>query len=441
VGTENRRATAKPAPLLPKLAQTPAPKQLCPATSRLAPKNMSERTPHVLIIPSWYPATPGDVGGSFFREQAQALQRAGCKVGVIYPQLRSLRHWRTVSSGRYGITVEDDAGIETLRAHSMSWFPRMPRLMGKQWVRAAVGLYSHYVKKNGKPDLIHAHSLLYAGCAAHALSKRAHVPYVVTEHSSAYARSILGAWQRAQAAAAAKAAQRRFAVSPPFCELLTKYFGCTEGHWTPMPNIVHQDFLEIPLSKKAQVAEFSFLHVSLLDANKSVDNLIRAYAQAFSRNTNVNLIIGGDGPERLRLEVLAQELGVSGQVHFLGALSRQQVLREMQACQVFVLSSKYETFGVVVVEALALGKPVIASRCGGPESIVSEGDGILVPVDDVDNLAKAMRDMSDNYASYDSNTIRASCAARYSEHTVTNQLIMEYMAVCTGQPQNTTREL
>ncbi len=408
---------------------SPEPEARTPATQQI-----SERALHVLIIPSWYPTTPVDVGGSFFREQAQALRRAGCKVGVIYPQLRSLRHWRTALSGRYGITLDDDAGIATLRAHTMSWFPRMPRLMGTQWIRSAVDLYTSYVQKFGKPDLIHAHSLLYAGCAARVLSERVHVPYVVTEHSTVYARSLLGAWQHAQAAAAAKAAQRRFAVSPPFCELLTGYFGCVEMHWTPMPNIVRQDFLDTSLQEKTQSADFSFLHVSLLDAKKNVDNLIRAYARVFYGNTNVSLKIGGHGPERPRLQALAQELGVSGQVQFLGALSRHQVLSEMQACDAFVLPSKYETFGVVVVEALALGKPVIATRCGGPESIVGDDDGVLVPVNDVDSLAQAMRNLRANHDHYKPNAIRASCAARYSERAVANRLITEYRAVCNGYP-------
>jgi len=167
---------------------------------------------------------------------------------------------------------------------------------------------------------------------------------------------------------------------------------------------------------------------------KNVDNLIRAYARVFYGNTNVSLKIGGHGPERPRLQALAQELGVSGQVQFLGALSRHQVLSEMQACDAFVLPSKYETFGVVVVEALALGKPVIATRCGGPESIVGDDDGVLVPVNDVDSLAQAMRNLRANHDHYKPNAIRASCAARYSERAVANRLITEYRAVCNGYP-------
>jgi len=386
---------------------------------------------HVLVIPSWYPNEPGDIGGSFFREQAQALVRAGCKVGVIYPQLRSLRQWRTVQSDRYsGITIDDDEGVPTFRSFGTSWFPRAPKLQAAQWVWHGLRLYADYVEKYGRPDVIHAHSLLYAGCLARELGESHACPYVVTEHSSAFVRGRIGGQQRTLARAAARQAQGRFAVSAQFCGFLDNYFGAEASGWMPMPNIVQKDFLNAPLVVKDRVSGFVFLHISLLDTNKSVDNLIRAFADAFGNNAEVTLRIGGNGPERSRLEALAVELGVSHQVQFLNALSRAEVLKHMRRCDAFVLSSKHETFGVVLIEAMAAGKPVIATRCGGPESVVREQDGLLVPVNDVASLAVAMRRMQRDYRCYDPAEIRASCVARFSEQAVTARLVAEYEAVC-----------
>jgi glycosyltransferase involved in cell wall biosynthesis len=77
-------------------------------------------------------------------------------------------------------------------------------------------------------------------------------------------------------------------------------------------------------------------------------------------------------------------------VRFLGALAPEQVPQQHAASDAFVLASFEETFGVVLVEALMSGRPVVATRCGGPEDIVHEGNGWLVPPGDPAALAAAM---------------------------------------------------
>lgn len=387
---------------------------------------------HVLIIPSWYPVAPNDLAGSFFREQAQALAKQGCQVGVVYPQLRSLRHWSTLCTGKYGLTEERDVGVVTLRRHGMSWFPRLPSLRARQWRMCAEKTYADYAQKHGKPDLIHAHALLHAGSAARCISQRFGVPYVVTEHSSAFERGLVASRQRQEAAVAAHWASRLFAVSREFCSVLDQVLPDTAGRWEWMPNIVQERFLNASLDTR-RGRQFTFLHVSMLDPNKAVGNLIDAYAAAFGQDSTTRLVIGGDGRERAELERRAKSHGLGERISFLGALSREAVLARMEECDAFVLPSRTETFGVVLVEALALGKPVIATRCGGPESIVGEDDGILVPVDDLQRLTDAMKEMRNQYDRYDPVKLRSSCEERFSERAVTQRLIEMYRQVLTKE--------
>lgn len=384
---------------------------------------------HILIIPSWYPTHPGDIGGSFFREQALAVHKQGCKVGVIYLQLRSLRDARSVFTGPYGLEISEDEGLHTYCQHGVQWFPKLRRLQAQHFVRTGLRLFKAYIKDHGLPDIIHVHSLLYAGSVAAEIRRRCGIPYVVTEHSSGFARNRYTPSQLRQAAVAAKTASRCFAVSEAFCQLMANALSTSAKDWHYLPNPVNHRFLEAPFRTK-QENRFIFLHISLLDPNKAVDYLIHSFAKAYAGFAQVELRIGGDGQMRKDLEQLVKKLGISNQVRFLGKLSREIVLKEMQRSDAFVLSSRYETFGVVVVEALALGKPVIATRCGGPESIVGDGDGILVPIEDVDGLAHAMGSLRANYGRYNPDAIRASCAARYSERAVVDRLIAEYRAVC-----------
>lgn len=95
----------------------------------------------------------------------------------------------------------------------------------------------------------------------------------------------------------------------------------------------------------------------------------------------------------------------------------------MNGCGCFVCSSRTETLSCVLNEAAACGKPVISTRCGGPEDIVTEETGLLVPVDDVEALAGAMLRMLDTAADYDPQRIRELTVSRFGVETVCAQLL------------------
>ena len=391
---------------------------------------------HILIIPSWYRASAEDTQGSFFREQALALAKHGCQVGVIYPQHRSMRQWQSVFSGLYGFAEENDRGMPTLRMHGMTWFPKqIPYANYLIWIHSGFKLYRRYVEKYGRPDVIHAHGLLYGGLLAWRIKALERTPFVVTEHCTAYMRGLFAWWELRLAAQAAQAADRRFAVSDAFAQQMVGFLGEAAGRWETFPNVVNRRFTSYPLSptnalSKTASSPFTFINVAYLtNQRKGIHTLITAFAETFKGDLTTRLKIGGDGKERPRLESLAQTLGIAEQVTFLGALDRDQVRVNMAESDVFVLASRYETFGVVIIEALALGKPVIATRCGGPDRVVREQDGLLVPPDDVTAMAGALRQMRDRHHSYDAVKIRQSCIERYGEAAIAQRLRAVYADV------------
>jgi glycosyltransferase involved in cell wall biosynthesis len=85
----------------------------------------------------------------------------------------------------------------------------------------------------------------------------------------------------------------------------------------------------------------------------------------------------------------------------------------MHDCDVFVLPSLNETFGIVVGEAMACGKPVIATRCGGPEFVVTDETGVLIDVGSLEGLTEAMSDFISGRFSFDPSVIRASVVNRF----------------------------
>jgi len=87
---------------------------------------------------------------------------------------------------------------------------------------------------------------------------------------------------------------------------------------------------------------------------------------------------------------------IQKKVNFLGLISNDHVHAEMKSADAFVLSSHYETFGVVLIEALACGKPIIATSCGGPECIVNKKNGLLITPRDIEKLVLAMKTIEKN---------------------------------------------
>ncbi len=133
------------------------------------------------------------------------------------------------------------------------------------------------------------------------------------------------------------------------------------------------------------------INVAKLTFQKAQELLLAAHGQLLLEGVDHHLLLVGDGPQREDLERLAKDLGVEGSVHFLGFHSNPYPL--IIASRGLVLNSRFEGFGLVLAEALALGVPVVATDCqSGPREILSNGEyGLLVPTEDPDALAAAMK--------------------------------------------------
>ncbi len=386
---------------------------------------------HILIIPSWYRSAEEPISGIFFRQQAQALQRAGFQIGVIYPHFRSLRLLRSQWTNlRPCFRWEMDEGVATYRYEGWSLAPGFPQIFHRNWLRMGKILFKGYVERFGKPDLLHAHSVIHGGVLAAQLQREHGIPYVLTEHSSAYALGWYRPWHLPLAEACLRQAKARLVVSPALGKQLEKLFGAAAVPWHWAPNLVDPRFAPNErLLKRLPDQLFRFLNVGRMDDNKGQAVLIKAFADRFKGDPHVQLRIAGAGPLRRPLEELANQLGISAQVVFLGGLDQPQVIPEMQQADAVVVASQYETFGVVLIEALACGKPIISTACGGPESIVNRQNGLLVPVNDVSALGGALAQMVQTSRNYDPERLSAACQEQFGQEAVVDCLYTVYQQV------------
>ena len=131
------------------------------------------------------------------------------------------------------------------------------------------------------------------------------------------------------------------------------------------------------------------LFVGRLVVQKGVDVALQAFSVLLRRCPHVRLIVVGDGSLALYFQRVARYLGLSSQVSFVGWKTGQSLVRLYQGAEVVVMPSFYEPFGIVVLEAMACGRPVVATRTGGLAEVVEDGvNGFLVPPGDYLRLAQ-----------------------------------------------------
>jgi glycosyltransferase involved in cell wall biosynthesis len=303
------------------------------------------------------------------------------------------------------------------------------RLRKQAFVRQAQRLVRRYIKEFGRPDLIHAHAVKWGGVAAEAIADDLRLPFVVTEHSTAFPRGAVEPWEEVCFRQAFERADRVLAVSRALAESLARYMD--PARVEVVPNVVDTEFFSLPPAPRSS-PPFTFVVVAALRRKKGLDVLLRAFRAAFGESSEkVRLRIGGGGPLADELKNLSRSLGLEDRVAFLGRLSRQEVRREMWEANVAVLPSRVETFGVVVIEAMSTGLPVLATRCGGPEEIITEDTGWLVEPEDPQALAEGLRTALEgaSYLGSSAERIRGHVCRRYSESAVANRLRNVYRAV------------
>lgn len=382
---------------------------------------------HILILPSWYPANAVDIRGCFFREQALALSKKGLQVGVVYPELRSVRDISIGAFRKKRITKENDNGVITYRYHGISWLHRWQKFTANRFVRIGELLVEQYISENGRPDLIHVHSMMYAGVLAEKISKKYGIPYVITEHSTAFARKLYSKYQLGLIEDVSKTASARFAVSTSFKYLLENEIKSSE--WGVCPNIVQQDFFLAPSYVKKNEEVFKFINIGALEPKKNQVILLYAIKNLLMRGIKVSLEIVGSGSQYSYLKHTIEKLGLEPHIQLLGQKKRVEIIKLISESDAFVLSSTFETFGVVVIEAFSLGKPVISTSCGGPESLINEVNGLVVANNNLEDMIDKMSKLVENYEKYNANLIRNSAYSLYSEEAVVNKLEKIYKTV------------
>ena len=384
---------------------------------------------HTLHIPAWYKTTDNPVLGNFFEEQVRALMKADVKCGVLFPNLMpSLMHRFRTGPLLDSMEAFDDDGLFTVRLNQRPVLPalRFSRTNLAFFRRQVLQAFDRYTASQGTPDLLHAHGVYMGGIAAEMIRQKHGIPFLNTEQFTGILigelpnHQVFGEWLRT----VFREASKTIVCSSAFKDELQTRFGFAEDHFVIVPNMVRDDFFadDIPATNSFTKKRVRLLNIAYLHPKKNQKMLIDAMQLLRQHEVDVSLRIAGDGILQQVLEKQIDDLGLGDRVQLLGRLSRDEVVREVRQCDVVVLTSVIETFGVCLIEGLANGKPVVATDSIGPRDIVNDNNGKLVPQGSTEDFANAVRDVIENYERYDPAMIVDQCRSKYASSVVSEQL-------------------
>jgi glycosyltransferase involved in cell wall biosynthesis len=349
----------------------------------------------VLILTKIFPNSVEPLSSPFNRRQFHELARL-CDVEVLatipwFPGAKAFARWSP--AGRlFDVPKEERIAGLTVRHPRFVFLPKIgPGLSGPLY---AASLATTALEYRGKVDVVLGSWAYPDGFAAVVLGEMLGIPAVIKLHGSDMNVVARLPGPRRGLKWALPRAARVVAVSRPLRDAAIE-FGAPPSRIDVVPNGIDRAHFR-PLDRMAARRALGLrtegtviVYVGNIEHHKGAVDLVHAFAAVARLRDDVALVMVGDGAARNECQKLAVDLGVD--VSFVGAKPHDEVPRWIGACDVFALPSWNEGTPNVVLEALACGRRVVATRVGGtPDVVTSDALGMLVPPRDIQALAHAL---------------------------------------------------
>ncbi len=359
----------------------------------------------ILFLTPWYPDGE-DKRGVFIEEQVRAISEDH-QVVVISSRV----DYNKFNFSSFDLINSSDGNVQEHRIVISRSFPVYNQI-NFFFISARIAIR---IAKEFKPDLIHGNIGYPGGFWSWIVSRYLKIPYVITEHTFIY-NNFRSSIQKKLTLFSLKRASAVVTVSQIASKEISKY---ADIKVDVIANIVRGDKFSIspyptgPISIGFIGGMYSPHHV------KGLDKLLSVLAKI---DVDFVFNIAGEGKMMTKYKKQAEELGILKQCNFFGFVSYEDVPLFMNQLHFFVNSSRFESFGIAIVEAIASGLPVVSFDNGGPSDFVNSTNGILVENQNFDEFFKAMVWMISNYQSFDREKIRTDVVERFSVHSFMNKM-------------------
>ena len=370
---------------------------------------------NILILTHSYPDSNHKWRGVFVQQQARALGKIHKVIVVCFRA--DYAHFSPFSDYSFEKTIDDN-----LTVYEVTVSKSFPVITQLKYLVNTYRFINREILNREKPDIIHCHLSYPAGFLGTIIQRIKGIPAVLTEHSTLrlYNRSFI---HQLCVRHTLRNATEIISVSN---SLKNEIISIRNRKVNVIPNIVDTAFFKPSGTRDGQKLRLGFLG-GLNNSNKGLDLLLKAASML--DKTKFILHIGGDGKLLDHFKKLAAEEGIENNCIFHGEISRSGISRFYSLFDIFVLPSRYETFGIVLIEAMACGVPVISTKCGGPQDIVTESTGILVEKENPEMLANAIRTMADNLNTFDKEIIRNYVKDKFGEETIAEKISKLYREI------------
>jgi len=381
----------------------------------------------VLVITNGHPTPAALHFYTFIAEQAKALS-AKIDINIINPVeilLPIPRHREQLKVARgFPISLRSN-GYRIYFSRAYRYFPGLNKYVVDHLMTWSA---IYCIKRHRLEfDLIHAHFAHPSGYVAAMISKLFKKPYIITVHGSDILENFIpkriAQRRRRHRNLALQQAARIICVSQYLKNVVIE-MGIASKKVTVIPNGIDTKAFFPATSPNGRT---DIIFIGNLIELKGLDLLIRAFHQISKKAWSINLKIIGDGPHKQKLISLATALGIVDRIQFLGPKKNSEIAQVLATARLLCLPSRQEGFGVVLIEALACGVPVVGARTGGIVDIVTSEDiGFLFEPEDVDDLALKLETALQK--KWDRNVIRQA-GLRYSWDRIADQIIEQYQAL------------
>ena len=393
----------------------------------------------VLVLPSWYPTIETPLHGSFVREQALMME-AGFDTKVLFARADTVSRSRALGNkvrramGRSAPSRDVTPMMKTPPDGIFFSHETGPSLSEQKTLQESVLHYGEQIERliqsGWRPDILHAHSVIYGGIIAHELSMRFDIPFIITEHSPII-MNFYSQWLAQRLILAFSSANAVMAVSHYLKRMIkTHHIDCDP---IVIGNAIDPNRFEISRPPKPS-GPFRILYVTQPVWIKDLPTFFQALQHLKNDghdDISVTVIVADveGGLKGGVAQAHAASAGVTEMVDFVEMVDREDMPGYYQQCDLLVSSSLSETFGLSLCEAMACGKPVVTTASGGVSDIVTSDNGIKVPIGDHQALAEGIAQIKTGSRVFDPENVRRSVLERFETRVFVEKLSKQYQEV------------
>lgn len=381
---------------------------------------MTDQIKHIVALPRWYP-NKLDIQLGIFNQRQLLLLKDDFRITVIYVQAvdDQERVYERITNRANPAFTEHIIYFRKAKGpfRKISNFIRFIRAQKR-------GIAE--IKE--KIDAFHIHVPYRTALPALRAFKKSKTPYFITEHWSGHINGSYIKKNSLDRLIYRHVLKRARAVTTVSLVLQNAFKKNTGINSILIPNVIEKT-RQFHVQKVEPSSFIEILSVGdLIDDIKNHSGLLAAFKSALQTNQNLRLTLIGGGPDEDKIHALVDEMSIpSKNIHLPGRKDHEDVLEAMHQCDFYICNSRYETFAMTIAEALLAGKPVISTKCGGPEEFLNASNSILIPVDfnnsetHTSRLIEAILKMADTYQNYDARQMSAEITLKYGKEAVRKQ--------------------